>query len=601
MELATNLSWHGWSTDHYAEKKVMSSRASARGGGRPIRGRGNNAPIVGTRRTQNLSGEYISSHNVHQSPSTLPSNASGSFAFRTRDEPFTQPSGTQQSFPHTQLSSNGSDSFAFWTRDEPFTQPSGTQQSVPHTQLPSNGSGSFAFRTRDEPFTQSSGTQQSVPHTQPRDHIVLGDLKVNDKVRKSLETIATKLFTGWPPNYGNLEPAARENYINQFSKEYTWAPSDNGLMISKLHSKFSTRYTARLSNIRQNVQEKIPDFLDNQDYTRFILFRPEFVTPQTWVDLCNYWNTDEWKKKSGIAKRNRVGNLGDGEVTAKTKGRKSKEDFYSELALELGRIPTMEDFGDKWCKIDPTTNQPHQTTFARYLAVYRQRMKEKYGPDRAQHPTFDYEIWIEITGPPKKGRLVGVPEQLSHPHLFQPSKVEEDRYVVLERQFAEMKTQMEMMQVGMTDLKATNQKLTEENLEIKTHFKSTISNIWGVLMNMGISTSNTIPFNFVGGGGYSSQQHPPSMFGQPTQPHQPLPFRHQQPASFSQLIQMNYAQAQHETLGDQPSQFGITGLTQPASSERRSRAPPVHENQPSLAPPILPMRRTRESSSSDNS
>ncbi|CAH9104140.1 unnamed protein product [Cuscuta epithymum] len=514
----------------------MSSRVSvSRGSGRPIRGRGNNGAIVGTGRPRNLSsGEQITSQNVHHSLNTPPTNASGL----------------------------------------------------------------FGSNTRDEPFTQTNVTPESVLDAQPCDHIVLGDLKVNDKVKKSLETIGTKLFTGWPPNYGNLEPKDREAYIKEFSKEYNWAPSDNGLMISKLHSKFSTRYTARMSNIRQSVQEKIPDFLDDQDYTRFIPFRPELVTPQTWLKLCNFWNSDEWKKKSGIAKRNRVGSLGDGEVTAKTKGRKSKEDFYSEIALELGRIPTMEEFGDRWCTIDPTTNQPHRTKFARYMAIYRERMEEKYGLDRAQHPTFDYEIWIGITGPPKKGRLVGVPEQLSHPHLFQPSKPQEDRCVVLERQFVELKTQMEMMEVGMTELKAINQKMMEENLEQRAHFKSSMSNIWGVLMSMGVVTPDTIPFNFVAGGGCSSQQHPPYMFGQPSQPQQPLPFRHQQPASFSQLIQMNYAQAQHEALGDQPPQFGITGLSLP-TSERR--APTVLANQSFVAPPILPMRRARESSSSDNS
>ncbi|CAH9118834.1 unnamed protein product [Cuscuta europaea] len=289
----------------------MSSRASvSRGIGRPIRGRANNGAVLGTGRTRNYSGEQITSQNIHHSPKTPPSNASGSFVSNAMDEPFTQP----------------------------------------------------------------NVTQESVPRTQPRDHIVLGDLKVNDKVKKSLETIATKLFTGWPPNYGNLEPKAREAYINQFS------------------------------------------------------------------------------------------------------------------------------------------------------ARYRECMEEKYGPDRAQHPTFDYEIWIGITGPPKKGRLVGVPEQLSHPHLFHPSKPQEDRCVVLERQFVELKTQMEMMQVGMTELKAINQKLMEENLEQRAHFKSSMSNIWGVLINMGVVNPNTIPFNVVTGGGYSSQQHPSYMFGQPSQPQQPLPF-----------------------------------------------------------------------------
>ncbi|CAH9114509.1 unnamed protein product [Cuscuta epithymum] len=64
-----------------------------------------------------------------------------------------------------------------------------------------------------------------------------------------------------------------------------------------------------------------------------------------------------------------------------------------------------------------------------------------------------------------------------------------------------------------------------------------------------------------------------------SQPQQSLPFKQQQHASFSQLFQMTYSQEQHETLGDQPLQFGLTGLTQPTSSKRCSRAPPLQINQ----------------------
>ncbi|CAH9127371.1 unnamed protein product [Cuscuta epithymum] len=101
-------------------EEVMSSRAYVRGGGHhAIRGRSNNGSVVGSERHRYLSGVHISSQNVDHSPMTPPSNAINSFATNTRDEPFTQP----------------------------------------------------------------NVTQQSVPSTQPRDHIVLGDLKVNDKVK----------------------------------------------------------------------------------------------------------------------------------------------------------------------------------------------------------------------------------------------------------------------------------------------------------------------------------------------------------------------------------------------------------------------------------
>ncbi|CAH9074246.1 unnamed protein product [Cuscuta europaea] len=233
----------------------------------------------------------------------------------------------------------------------------------------------------------------------------------------------------------------------------------------------------------------------------------------------------------------------------------------------------MEDFGGKWNTVDPVTGQLPPTPHARYMANYSQRMEEKYGPDRSQHPVFDYEIWTQITGPPKKGRLIGVPDQISHPELFQPSKPEEDRCVILEHQVVDLKTEIETIRVGMLEFKTENEKIQAENVEQRTHFNSTMSNIWGVLINMGVVNPNMIPFNFG-----SSQQHPAMMFGQQSQLHQHLPSR-QQPGSFSQLIRMTYAQAQHEMVEDQPPQLVQGDLAQPKASQCFSRLPAIQLDQ----------------------
>ncbi|CAH9102238.1 unnamed protein product [Cuscuta epithymum] len=160
---------------------------------------------------------------------------------------------------------------------------------------PSDVRPSFTSNPRTEASIQTNFTPEMVRQTQPetgrelgsgqRDYIIIGDLKLNDKVKKSLEVIASDLFTGWPAIYGNLKPQDREKYISRFSLDYTWAPSDNGKMISKLHSEFSWLYSARLSNIRKAAKKNIPDFAENKDYTRLIPFRAERVTSHVWTKL----------------------------------------------------------------------------------------------------------------------------------------------------------------------------------------------------------------------------------------------------------------------------------------------------------------------------
>ncbi|CAH9126911.1 unnamed protein product [Cuscuta epithymum] len=169
----------------------MSSRTSiSRGAQRAIRGRPNNGVIVGIGTTRNLAlGGHTAGLDGQQSPNTPPSDGSGSFALNTRPELSMQPN------------------------------------LIPH----------------------------SVSLTQSCDYIVVGDLKVNEKVKKSLETIASQLFTGWPANYGNLDPKSHEKYLSLFSEEYTWAPSDKSRMISEVHSQFASRYTAHMSNLRNHI------------------------------------------------------------------------------------------------------------------------------------------------------------------------------------------------------------------------------------------------------------------------------------------------------------------------------------------------------------
>ncbi|CAH9138773.1 unnamed protein product [Cuscuta epithymum] len=285
------------------------------------------------------------------------------------------------------------------------------------------------------------------------------------------------------------------------------------------------------------------------------------------------------------------------EVPAKTKGRKSKTKLYAEIEKDLGKEPTVLDFGEKWEAIDPTTGQPYPTRHARYMALYRQRMEEVHGPDRTLHPVIDHDIWLEITGDSKRRRRVGIPDQISDPQLFQLSKPIEDKCMLLESQAVELRSEIDTMRGGMAELKAQNEAMRAENEEQRASFNAAMSNVWGVLISMGVASPSMIPSSMVAGGS-SSQHHQPALFGQ-LQTQQPSSFG-QRPGPFGQLFGLTYAQAQHQLQWDQPPHFGLNGFTQPASSQVRSTEVARPPSRPTMAPPTVLMRTTEEDLSSSD-
>ncbi|CAH9135746.1 unnamed protein product, partial [Cuscuta epithymum] len=148
-----------------------------------------------------------------------------------------------------------------------------------------------------------------------------------------------------------------------------------------------------------------------------------------------------------------------------------------------------------------------------------------------------------------------------------------------------MQTQIDTMRVGMAELKAQNETTRVQNTEQRMSFTTAMSNLRGILINMGVTNPKMINHQFLSGGSLSNQP-PSSLYAQRNYNSLPPYGQHQQPGSFGQLFEMTYAQAQ---LYDQPSSFAVNGCPQPPSSNPHIATTHLKAGQ-THATPLVPVR-----------
>ncbi|GJX96834.1 transposase, Ptta/En/Spm [Tanacetum coccineum] len=101
-------------------------------------------------------------------------------------------------------------------------------------------------------------------------------------------------------------------------------------------------------------------------------YTPSWIDQAHWDNMIDrLWNTSRWKKKSNVARQNRLTEV-NGEVSKHTAGSK--------------------------------TILQHKFQ----MNVVEAAMEEKHGPDASDHPPNDFDLWGEATGGKKKGKLVGL-------------------------------------------------------------------------------------------------------------------------------------------------------------------------------------------------
>ncbi|KAL4579067.1 hypothetical protein LXL04_015202 [Taraxacum kok-saghyz] len=124
------------------------------------------------------------------------------------------------------------------------------------------------------------------------------------------------------------------------------------------------------------------------------------------------------------------------------------------MESKLQRPPTRLELFDKTHRSkkpkESTSNSEYVTPKNSIIVEsYMDGMKAKYGADVDSHPPYDHDLWLEATGGPKKGRVLGFgcvsdPHEFMVPSQAAPSKAADSIEVIVNRVREEMKDEIRM-------------------------------------------------------------------------------------------------------------------------------------------------------------
>ncbi|GJS58919.1 transposase, Ptta/En/Spm [Tanacetum coccineum] len=135
------------------------------------------------------------------------------------------------------------------------------------------------------------------------------------------------------------------------------------------------------------------------------------------------WNTSRWKKKSNVARQNRLTEV-DGEVSKHTAGSKTILQHKFQMEKEKKRPVSLleayhrthtstnvssEASGSGMDEASEGRTREYVTASSKRVAdAVEAAIVDKLGPDASEHPSNDFDLWGEATGGRKKGKLVGL-------------------------------------------------------------------------------------------------------------------------------------------------------------------------------------------------
>ncbi|CAI9302090.1 unnamed protein product [Lactuca saligna] len=182
-------------------------------------------------------------------------------------------------------------------------------------------------------------------------------------------------------------------------------------------------------------------------------FEPIAFNEDVWKDLCKYWDTYAWRKKSAAGRANRMSGDDTGTVSRHTGGSRGYDQYRLELQKEVKHIPTFLELflithltaeaNKKFKAKDYDIIQELEfcTPTTREISErYTSAMVEKYGEDLTQHPEGDVDLWVQAQeGRDKCRRIYEVLKlEQAHAKLARQNGEMAKRQAQMEKQMAEM-------------------------------------------------------------------------------------------------------------------------------------------------------------------
>ncbi|GJX86192.1 uncharacterized protein Tco_0336966 [Tanacetum coccineum] len=190
--------------------------------------------------------------------------------------------------------------------------------------------------------------------------------------------------------------------------QYQWHPSENAAVYRAWEKVMSSRFSDILGACRREAALRATE--DNikvgNDLSVLKLYTPSWIDQADWEDMIDrVWNTSRWKKKSAIARQNRL---------RKTKKRlvsllEAYEYTHTQETTEaLGNV-TDEGSGDGTDEAVGSGTREYITRRSKRVAdAVEAAIEDEHSPDASQHPPNDFDLWEKATRGKKKGKLVGL-------------------------------------------------------------------------------------------------------------------------------------------------------------------------------------------------
>ncbi|KAL4559342.1 hypothetical protein LXL04_031480 [Taraxacum kok-saghyz] len=207
-------------------------------------------------------------------------------------------------------------------------------------------------------------------------------------------------------NDDNIPHEVVNQMYERFRTLYRWDPNEEERIREGFENTLKDRYRDRMKDARKasakKARKKGHVILEIRDSFEILEDNTPGVIPaEVWKQLCRKWNTDEWKKKSKAARKNRNKTDSSGCTARHTGGSIGYEEHRLKLKELTGEEPA---YMDVFCKVNLTAESKKKyfegdkevpldfaTGTAREAAeAYNRGLFEKYGEDPAQHMTGTY-------------------------------------------------------------------------------------------------------------------------------------------------------------------------------------------------------------------
>ncbi|KAD6119269.1 hypothetical protein E3N88_10540 [Mikania micrantha] len=297
----------------------------------------------------------------------------------------------------------------------------------------------------------------------------------NSKVHRLIRKIFDVSLEGAWPTFKKVPKEALDQMFETFRTTFSWNSDLEFASKQAFENVLRDRYSDIMLEMRMEsatYARAAGHFIPKGGYNFIIMsdFPPKLMSQDIWRELCLFWGSEDWGKKSARGRNNRMKGHDSGEMSRHTGGSIGYDEHRFRLEIKLGRPPTFKElFLHTHLKKDSKAkfwagnydDSPKGMEFCTQRSketyeAYSMYMEEKYGEDETQHPVDRNFI---LTGTPSSS----VGSTPSHA-AFEQSKqeVRELRSHIVELQ-SQFDTQKEQMREAMREeIREEREKMKED-------------------------------------------------------------------------------------------------------------------------------------------